>query len=147
MIANVGGDRNDLSDGVVSVFRAKASTDQQSFAERIAVRPEALRHRLVDDRDAGRSGVVAWRKRAAAQDRNPQRLEITGGDEGPPGERVEGSSQRPAQDDERKLPDGFERNAARRARNDDAWKGLESGGRVEREARDPRTRFERRALY
>src|SRR5678816_4882353 len=55
---------------------ARAVTIPESLADRIIVRPEALRHRLVDDDDLRRIAVVRGSERAAAAQRNTHHLEV-----------------------------------------------------------------------
>jgi len=55
--------------------------EPEPLANRILVRPEPLGHRLVDHDRGGRIRLVDIRQDAAAQQRNPQRLQVmTAGD-------------------------------------------------------------------
>ena len=48
----------------------------EAFANRILIRPEPLRHRLVDDNDGRRVRLVAFGEIAPADERHAQRLEV-----------------------------------------------------------------------
>ena len=105
--------------------------DDQAIVQRIALRPELLRHRLVDDHDRRRRAVVALGERAAALDRDLEHLEVAGRDRHPAAAAVE----RPvavsgtADDDERQAVAALQRHAARRAGVDDAGDRLAAARR------------------
>ena len=57
--------------------RPGAAIEADAFAHSVASRPKVLREAHVHDRDPRRIGGVGRQKGAAAQDRNPHRLEVS----------------------------------------------------------------------
>src|SRR5207244_8673769 len=88
-IAHVADDADDLPERLLVVLGPHPLADDQPIGQRIAVRPESPRHLLVDDYDAWRTGRVALREIATANDRNAQDVEVAGRHERPPRETVE----------------------------------------------------------
>ncbi len=84
-----------------SMLRAEPLADRDAVGQRIAGRPEPLRHRLVDDRHAGRAAGVLIGERAAPHDRNLEGAEVGRRDRREPAAAVRRSVERPPFDDDR----------------------------------------------
>ena len=73
-IFRVPGDAHDLGPGLAGAEEVEA------LAQRVALRPELLGHRLVDDGDLRAARLVVLRDRAALHDGDPHGLEVSGSD-------------------------------------------------------------------
>jgi hypothetical protein len=113
-IADVAGDADDPSrhDGAGQIVLA----EKQLLANRIAVRKELARERLVDDHDTGRVEPVVARKGPAPDQWYPQRVEELRRDCPPGAYRVKRPVERPARHDERQKALILERHAAEAGR-------------------------------
>ena len=103
--------------------------------QRIAVRPEPLRHRLVDDRHAGRAARVLVREGAAADDRNLEGAEVGRRDRREAAAAVKRPVERAPFDDERQAEAALQRHAAGGAGDLDAGQGVQPLGAVPHQLR------------
>ena len=121
--------------------------DHQTLVERIAVLEVLPRERFVDDHDRRRQLVVAFGERASTLDGDPEDLEVAGRHRQPRSAAVERPvGQRPALNDEAEAVAAFERHAARRACQLDAWNRAQSFDAVADEPLDRVGREELRVL-
>ena len=113
-VTHITRDADDLPPGELH-SRAEPFADRDPVGQRITVRPEPLRHRLIDDRHAGRAACVLIGEGAAPQDWNPERAEIGRRDRSEPAAAMERAVERTSLDDDRQPEATLERHAACRA--------------------------------
>ena len=119
-----------------SMPRAQSLADRDPVGQRVAGSARTLRHRLVDDRDAGRAAGVLIGERAAPHDGNLEGAEVGRRDRRETAAAVRRPVERPPFDDDRQAEPALERHAARGARDLDAGQRIQPLGAVAHQLRD-----------